>query len=404
MKSKPTRKRYGILLLLFISVVINYLDRTNISIAAGEMSLDLGLTKVQMGIIFGAFAWTYATLQIPGGIIVDLIKPRILYPIILSLWSLATIVQGFANSMLTLVGSRLSIGVFEAPSYPCNNKIVTNWFPNAERAGAIATYTSGQFIGMAFMAPLLVVIQDALGWRGLFIFSGVLGLIWAAVWYIFYRDPQNHPKANQAELDHIKNGGGMIESPEKKSKFKWSDLPIAFKYRKLWGVYLGQFCLGGVTIFFLTWFPNYLVEYRGLDFIKSGFLISIPYLAGFFGVLLSGFTSDYLIRKGKSPEIARKVPVLSGMLLSVIIIGANYTDNTFWVMFFLTLAFFFNGFASITWVFVFIGGLAFASVPVIIGYLAKDGNFTPALFFVAGMSILGFLSYTLLVGKVKRIE
>ncbi|CAN0594478.1 unnamed protein product, partial [Ectocarpus sp. 12 AP-2014] len=219
-------------------------------------------------------------------------------------------------------------------------------------------------------------------------------------------------------------GDGLVKtnnSSVEKTKFSWSDLAQAFKHRKLWGVYLGQFCVGSVSIFFLTWFPTYLVEYRGLDFIKSGFLASLPFLAAFAGVLLSGFTSDYLIKKGKSKEIARKAPVLCGLLLSVSIIGANFTDDTFYVILFMTLAFFGNGLASITWVFVslmapkhliglvggvfnLIGGLSAVVVPVVIGLLVKDGDFSPALYFIGAMTLLGFLSFLLIVGKVKRIE
>ncbi|MDF4220844.1 MFS transporter [Maribacter sp. M208] len=421
-KERIGKKRYNILVMIFITVVINYLDRTNISIAAGALKEELGINAIQMGYIFSAFGWTYSLLQIPGGIVADKVKSRILYPLIMVLWSLATLVQGLVNSFTALLGLRTSIGMFEAPSYPINNLIVTRWFPENERASAIATYTSGQFLGMAFLLPVLTLIQDALGWRGLFIVSGIIGLLWAAVWYFFYRDPQNHKKIGKAELSHIKDGGGLIVTKDKDDtqKFKWSDLANAFKYRKLWGLYIGQFCLGATTIFFLTWFPTYLVEFRGLDFIKSGFYASIPYLAAFFGVLLAGFTSDYLIKKGFTREVARKAPIITGMLLSIAIIGANYTENTTLIIVFLSIAFFGNGLASIAWIFVsliapknnigliggtfnFIGGLSAVVVPIVIGYLVQDGDFSPALFFIGALALLGLISYTFIVGKVERI-
>lgn len=411
------------LALVFITVVINYLDRSNISVAAFALKEELGLTTVQMGIIFSAFAWTYSTLQIPGGIMVDYVRPRILYPIILSLWSVATLIQGFISSLTAFIGCRAAIGVFEAPSYPANNKIVTSWFPENERASAIAIYTSGQYIGLAFLTPTLVLIQTSLGWRGLFIVSGLIGLVWALIWYFSYRDP-NNSKANQAELNYIVEGGGIVEglsATKAKQKFSWVDLKAAFVYRKLWGVYIGQFCLGSLFIFFLTWFPTYLVEYRGLDFIKSGFLASLPFLAAFVGVLLSGFTSDALVRKGYSNEIARKIPVLTGMLLSMAIVGANYTDSTFLIILFLSIAFFGNGLASITWVFVsllaptrligliggvfnLMGGLSAVVTPIVIGYLVEDGQFEPALFYIGILAFIGFCSYLFLIGKVERIE
>ena len=153
---------------------------------------------------------------------------------------------------------------------------------------------------------------------------------------------------------------------------------------------------------------------------QSGFLVSIPYLAAFIGVLVSGFISDLLTKKGYSVEVSRKTPIIIGMLLSTCIIGANYSDSTFLVILFLALAFFGNGLASIAWVFVsllapkeligltggafnFIGGLSGIIVPVVIGYLVEGGDFSPALFFIGAIALLGFISYTFIVSKVVRI-
>ncbi|MEM6806297.1 MAG: MFS transporter, partial [Bacteroidota bacterium] len=407
-----------------VSVVINYMDRSNISVASTAISKELELSSVQMGLIFSAFAWTYSTLQIPGGILVDRVKPRILYTVILSMWSLITLLQGFANSLASLLGFRMGIGFFETPSYPANNRIVTSWFPENERASAIAVYTSGQYIGLAFLTPTLVGIQVYLGWRGLFIISGLVGLLWAIIWYLFYRDPLDHKEVNREELEYISKGGGIVDmenKEEKQSKLSWKDFVQAFSYRKLWGVYIGQFCIGSCFIFFLTWFPTYLVEYRGMDFLKSGFLASLPFLAAFCGVLLSGFSSDFFIRKAYSPSAARKVPVIIGLLLSTSIIGANYTEDTSLIIFFMALAFFGNGLASITWIFVsslapkesigliggvfnFMGGSSAAIVPIIIGYLVQDGEFEPALLFIGSLALIGVFSYLFLVGKVERIK
>ncbi|BFM13287.1 MFS transporter [Simiduia litorea] len=403
----PKKNRYAVLALVFVSVVINYMDRTNISVASAALTEELALSSLQMGLIFSAFGWTYSLLQIPGGIAVDLIKIRLLYPIILFAWSLVTLLQGFISSFAGLIGARMAIGVFEAPSYPCNNKIVTDWFEPQERASAIAIYTSGQFIGLAFLMPLLTLIQGQFGWRGLFIISGIVGIVWATVWYLLYRDPEAAPTA---KTEHL--------APR---KFHPTDIVAVFKQPKLIGIFIGQFCLGGTLIFFLTWFPTYLVEYRGLDFIKSGFLASLPFLAAFVGVLVAGFLSDFLVRRHFSEEVARKAPVIIGLLLSTTIVGANFTDDTFWVITFLSLAFFGNGLASIAWVFVsllapkhlvglvggcfnFVGGLSAVVVPVVIGVLVSDGDFRPALFFIALLALTGCTSYLFLVGKIHTVE
>jgi MFS transporter, ACS family, D-galactonate transporter len=424
--AKPTRIRFRILALIFVCVVINYMDRTNISVAATAITDDLELTPVQLGILFSAFGWTYAALQIPGGILVDRFAPRVLYAFCLITWSLMTLLQGAAKGFAALFGLRLAIGVFEAPSYPINNRVVTSWFPDNERATAIAVYTCGQFLGLALITPVLVTVQHYLGWRGLFIVTGLTGIIWGLVWYLFYRNPTEHKAVNEAEINHIEKGGGLINrqttTPGKeKQKFEWSNLKKVFSYRKLWGIYIGQFAVNSTLWFFLTWFPTYLVKYRGLDFLKSGFLASAPFLAAFAGLLTSGLLSDYLLKKGVSVNIARKAPVIFGLLLSASIIGANYVDSTAWIIFFMALAFFGNGFATITWVFVstlapknligltggvfnFIGNLASVVIPIVIGYLAREGNFEPALFFIGTITVIGACSYIFIVGKIERIK
>lgn len=407
---KTGRKKFSILGLIFVSVVINYMDRTNIAVAASAISTDLELSKIQMGIIFSAFAWTYSLMQIPGGMVVDAVRTRILYPVILIAWSLATIVQGMVSSLSALVGSRMAIGVFEAPSFPANNKIVTLWFPEEERASAIAVYTSGQFIGLAFLMPVLAVIQHAYGWRGLFFISGAIGILWAVIWYVVYREPDEEKASSKPALPD-----------ERKTVVNLSNLRIAFSNRKLWGIYIAQFCLGGTQIFFLTWFPTYLEETRGLSIVKTGALASIPYLAAFCGVLLSGFTSDFLVRKGFSREFARKAPIIFGLFLSSSVIGANFASSTSEAIFFLSLSFFGSGLASIAWVFVsllapknmvglvggcfnFIGGLSAVIVPIAVGYLARNGDFRPALAMISMLALTGMLSYLFLVGKVEQIQ
>jgi len=423
----PTRKRYIVLALLFGCVWINYMNRTNISIAGTTMREDLGIDMVKMGLVYSAFSWTYGWLQIPGGALVDIFRTRRFYAIIMFLWSAVTVLQGFANSLFSLIGLRLSLGLFQAPSYPAHNKMVTRWFPTDERASAIAVYTSAQFVVLALMPPIFVYLLNTVTWRGLFIITGAISILGSLAMYLIYRDPKDHKSVSQEELDHIRSGGGLVDDgasshPENGiTKFNWADLLEAFKYRKLWGVYIGQFCLGSLFAFFLTWFPSYLKDTRGLTLQSMGWWATIPPIGAFFGVLLSGYISDKLIKRGVSASAARKLPVLCGMVLGSSIIGANYTDSTGVVIVFMTIALFGNGLASIAWVFIssiapihcmglvggvfnFIGNLAGISLPIIIGYLARNGNFEPGLIYIAIVSIIGFCSYLFLVGKVERIE
>jgi len=422
--AKPTRIRYQVLFLIFVNVVINYMDRSNLAVAASDIGKEFRFSSVQMGLIFSAFSWTYLLFQIPGGILVKRFAPRVLYAISLISWSLATVLQGFAKGFASLFGLRMMTGALEAPAFPINNRVVSSWFPIQERASAIAVYTSGQFLGLAFLMPVLSKIQLQAGWKGLFMITGLIGIVWGLVWYFFYRDPLQHKKANKAELDHIEKGGGILDNNRSdgntKRSFQWNDLREVLSHRKLWGIYLGQFAVNGALWFFLTWFPKYLVDYRGMDFIQSGYWASVPYLAAFAGVLSSGFLSDYLVRRGVPVARARKWPIIAGLLLSVSIVGANYVHTPGWIILFMSLSFFGVGFASITWIFVstlapkhliditggvfnFIGQLSGIVVPIVIGFLASGGNFAPALIFIAVLGALGACSYLFLVGNVERV-
>ena len=422
---RPTRSRYIIMVMLFITVVINYLDRSNLSIAAPALKDEFGLDTVHEGLILSAFGWTYAAMQIPGGWLVDRVSPRVLYAAALILWSAATFFMGFAGSFVILFVLRLAVGALEAPAYPINNRVVTTWFPEKERATAIGFYTSGQFVGLAFLTPVLAWLQHHYGWHMVFVSTGLLGIVWGVLWYLIYREPRQFKGANAAEIELIQKGGGVVDLDkrvtEKKAPFNWNDLGLVMSQRKLWGVYLGQFCLTSTLWFFLTWFPTYLVKYRGMDFIKSGFLASVPFLAAFIGVLCSGVLSDFLIRRGATVGLARKLPIILGLLISTSMIGANFTDSTPWVIFFLAVAFFGNGLASITWslvsalapvrllgltggVFNFVGNLSSICTPIVIGFLVSKDSFAPAIVYVSSLALLGALSYILLVGKVERIE
>ena len=420
---RPTRARSLIAVLLFISVVINYLDRANLSVAAPQLAKDLGLDDAQKGFILAAFGWTYAALQVPGGWLVDKIPPRILYPVAIGLWSLATVGLGFVGSLAGLIGLRLLVGALEAPSYPINSRVVTTWFPERERATAVGFYTSGQFVGLAFLSPLLYALQQACGWQMVFFVTGGIGIVWAAIWYLVYREPAEFRGANAAEISLIREGGGFVDLATKQKTqagFRWADLATVLSHRKLWGLYLGQFCLTSTLWFFLTWFPTYLVDFRGLDFIKAGLLGSVPFLAAFAGVNCSGILSDRLLRGGWSLGFARKLPIITGLLISASIVGANYVESPALVIFFLSLAFFGNGLASITWslvsaiaperllgltggMFNFVGNLASVGVPIVIGYLVKGGDFAPAITFIALTALSGAICYGLMVGKVERI-
>jgi MFS transporter, ACS family, D-galactonate transporter len=418
-----SNRRFLVVIMLFVIVVINFLDRTNISIVGPAVAGALHLDAVKMGFVFSGFGWTYALLQIPASRFVDRVHPRLLYFAVLGLWSLGTFALGLVSNFAMLLALRLVVGAFEAPSYSINNRVVATWFGENERAGAIGFYTSGQFVGLAFLTPLLSCIEVSYGWRAVFIFTGLIGLIWAIVWMAWYRDPKDFHGVNQAEIDWIAKHGGIPDLSQRivqNKKLMWLDLKAVLSRRKLWGIYIGQFGLVSTQWFFLTWFPTYLVTYRHLDFMKSGLLASIPFLGAFIGVLSGGFLSDWMLRRGVGISVARKVPIITGLLLSTSIVGANYVLSPISITAFFTCAFFGSGFASITWslvstiapenligltggVFNFVGNLGAIVVPVAIGVLIHGQDFTRPLIFVSVTALIGALSYLVLVGKIERI-
>lgn len=423
-QAKPTRRRYITLLMIFITVVICYVDRANLAVASAHIQQEFGISKAEMGYVFSAFAWLYTLCQIPGGWFLDRVGSRLTYFIAILGWSVATLLQGFASGLLSLIGLRAITGIFEAPAFPTNNRLVTSWFPEQERASAVGFYTSGQFVGLAFLTPLLIWIQELLSWHWVFIITGGIGIVWSLVWMKVYQAPSQSKGINQAELDYIRAGGAMVDGDapgEKKARVKLTaaDWKLVF-HRKLCGVYLGQFAVTSTLWFFLTWFPNYLTQEKHIAALTAGFMTTVPFLAAFVGVILSGMVADRLVRSGRSLGFARKTPIICGLLISTCIMGANYTNDPLWIMVLMALAFFGNGFASITWslvsslapvrligltggMFNFIGGLGGITVPLVVGFLAQDYGFAPALVYISAVALIGALSYILLVGDVQRV-
>jgi MFS transporter, ACS family, D-galactonate transporter len=423
---KPTRRRFKVMWMLFVCVVINYLDRSNLSIVAPRLTTDLHLTPVMLGTILAAFGWTYALFQVPASRFVDRVNPRTLFAVALALWSLATFFMGFVGTFIALIALRLTVGAMEAPAYPINNRVVTTWFPERERAGAIGFYTSGQFVGLAFLTPVLAWLEARYGWRFIFQFTGGIGVVWAVIWWILYRDPNHARGVNQAELRLIAEGGGIPDLSKKldESRAKagtfWKDLGFVLSKRKLWGLYLGQFGVVSVQWFFLTWFPTYLVNYKHIELAKAGLLASLPFMAAFIGVLTSGLFSDLLLRRGLGVTLARKIPLITGLVLASTIFVANWCDDPRLVIACMTVSFFGDGAACIGWslvstvaperligltggMFNFISNCGAFITPMVIGLLVRGNSFSLPLIFISSMGVMGICSFVFLVGKIERI-
>ncbi|TDK64117.1 MFS transporter [Bacillus salipaludis] len=418
---KQSKVRYLILTMLFIVTIINYIDRSALGIAAPVMREDLAFDAVKMGIAFSAFNWAYTIFNIPGGWLLDRFGARNVYGIALLLWSACTFFQGFITTLVGLFILRFLVGITEAPSFPGNSRLTTMWFPQHERGRAVSIYNSAQFFGLALFTPVMTWILKDFGWSHVFWVSGGAGIVMAILWFKFVREPYNHPRVNQAEIDYINSGGGLANE-EVKRKWKWSDVRLLLTNRQMAGIYIGQYAMNTIVWFFLTWFPTYLVEEKGLTLIQTGFAASIPYVGAFFGGLFGGFISDAILKRGKSLAVARKTPIIAGFLLSSSIVLANYTSNISIIIIIMTVSFFAKGMAGITWslvgdmapkelvgltggIFNTIGNTAGIVTPLVIGLIfAKTHSFNGALIFVASIMLIGALSYIFIVNKPERLE
>jgi len=416
---QPSRIRLVILALISLAVAVNYLDRAVIGIASPSIAASFHLSPVAMGVIFSAFSWSYFAAQVPGGLALDRFGARLVYLVAIAGWSLSTLLHATATGFLSLFGWRISLGLFEAPCFPAHSNIVGAWFPRKERARAIGVYTAAEYVALGFASPLLLWVLHSHGWRALFLISGVLGLIFVPLWWLLYREPAEHTGVNAAELTLIREGGGRVAGES--AAFTPSLLWALARHPQIIALCIGQFAVYSTFVFFLTWFPTYLATARHMAWIKLGFFASLPYLAGFFGILFAGWLSDFLLQRGTSLNSARKLPVIAGLLLASTIVLANYVESDALVVAILSLAFFAQAMSSSGWSVLseiappgtlgMVGSLFSAAAnlsgivtPLVIAAIYQQtGSFNWALAFVGGVAAAGAAAWIFFVGDLKPI-
>lgn len=429
---RMSRVRFVILAMLFIVTTINYADRATISIAGSAMQKELGIDAVSLGYIFSAFGWAYVIAQIPGGWLLDRFGSKRVYTFSILLWSLFTLAQGAVGFFTGLTAVvmvfclRFLVGAAEAPSFPANSRIVAAWFPANERGTAAAIFNSAQYAATVVFAPLMAWLVHMFGWHHVFIVMGVIGIAMAFVWKAFVHDPKDHPRVTRSEIEYIEAGGGLVNMDRAgASKAEGPNLGYVkqlLRNRMLMGVYIAQYCINALTYFFITWFPVYLVQARGMTILKAGFVASIPAVCGFIGGVLGGVLSDALLRRGASLSVARKVPIVLGMLLSMTMVICNYVDAQSIVVAVMALSFFGKGLGALGWavnsdtapkqiaglsgaLMNTFGNLSSITTPIAIGYIVNTtGSFNGALVYVGVHALIAIVCYLFMVGEIKRVE
>jgi len=331
--------------------------------------------------------------------------------------------MGFVQSLNGLILTRIGVGIFEAPCFPTNSRILAIWFPQHERARANGIYSFGQYVGLGFLSIPLFWITERLGWRGLFFVVGGFGVLFGLLWWWLYHNPADSATANQAELDYIEAGGGG-EYKGQPVTFEWRHVAALLRRRQILGASLGQFGGNSTQVFFVTWFPTYLVTARGMTFLQAGLMTALPFIGASIGVLLGGVLSDTILKRTGSANWARKLPIVGGLLLASTIVAANYVPagNDAAVILIMSIAFFGQGMTNLGWtvisdiapkpligltsgIFNFSANLAGIITPLVIGIAFQmTGSFVGPLIYIGVVALIGAVSYSVILGDIHRLD
>lgn len=431
-KNNKTHARYYILFMITLVLTLATGDRATLSVAGPEMQKELGISAVEIGYLFSAFSWAYVISMTPAGWVADKIGSKRAMFLGILLWSVMTVLMGLVSYITFVVPAllilRFLLGVCESPVGPSAGRIIAAWFPSQERGVAGAIFNSAQYASLAIFTPLMAWLCHAFGWDHVFIVMGVIGIVIAFCWSKFFHVPTKHPGINNEEMEYLKEGGALVELDtvtsvkDERKRAGLQEIAQLFKSRMLIGIFIGQYCISAITWFFMTWFPIYLVKERGMSILQAGFMASVPAICGLVGGILSGFFSDWLLRKTNNLSLARKVPITIGLTMSASMILCNYVGSEAMVMFLMSAAFFGKGFGSLGWavvadtapkeiigttggLFNSLGNVAGIITPVVIGYILQETNsFANALVFVGTHGIIAVCSYWFIVGKIERLK
>lgn len=399
---------------LFLIGVVNYLDRSALSIANTTIQKDLAISPMQMGVMLSAFSIAYAFSQLPLGALIDKLGSKLALGGSLVVWSVAQAAFGLFSSYGHLVGLRVLLGIGEAPVFPSAAKALSEWFDTQERGTATGWVWSSTCIGPCLAPPLLTVFMVHLGWRGMFILTGVMGLLLAVCWFKFYKSKAQYmAETGRAEPVPVQ----QVKAP----KVRWTSL---FKDRNTWGAFLGFMGVIYMIWLNLTWLPGYFEREHGLDLYRTAWVVSLAYLFGALGTIVAGKCCDRLVARGMRVLASRKLMVILGLLggaLFTLIVA--FTTNVVACVILLCLTMFFINISSATaWMIVntivpservasfgsiqnFGGYLAGSIAPILTGFsVQQSGSFSSAFVISAVVAACSAFAYFALLKEPQAPE
>ncbi len=395
------RKTWIVVTLLFFAAAINYVDRGSLSVAAPRLIEELSLSPVQMGFLLSAFFWSYTAFQLLAGWMADRYPVRWVFTAGFFIWSVATMASGFAGGLLSLAVLRFLLGVGESVAFPCYSKVISAGFAIDRRGLPNSLLDAGTKLGPAIGILVGSLLVANYGWRIMFIALGLGSLLWLVPWMIWA--PRPGPRT-------IAPGTGVT-------------MGTIVRRKDAWGTFLGNFCYTYSYYFLLTWLPSYLVKERHVSLAAMGILGSIPFWGSAVSAVVCGWASDRWIRRGGSPTTVRKTFVVSGLLLSTIMVPAALVKDLSLSIALLSVAYIaFGMYASNHWAITqtlagpaaagkwtglqnTVGNLSGIIAPIVTGVIVtRTGSFYWAFVSPAVLAVAGVACYLLLVGEVAPVD
>ncbi len=317
-----SRVRWTICALLFLATTVNYIDRQILALIKQFLDHDLGWTNEQFGLVNSAFQGAYAVGLLAFGWFVDKYGTKIGYAVSIAAWSLAAMGHALVGSVAGFFTARVALGVSEGGNFPSAIKAVAIWFPKRERAFATAIFNAGANVG-AIVAPATIpFIAYSLGWRAAFIFAGIAGLLWLAVWIPLYDTPERRKRVSEAELALIRSD--KDEEQTARAPMGWIR---SLRYPQTWSFLVAKFITDPIWWFFLIWLPDYFNTTRGLDIKKSWVYLVTIYAIVTVLSIIGGWLTGYLVRRGWSVTRARKTGMFIFALCVLPILAATHVGN-----------------------------------------------------------------------------
>jgi sugar phosphate permease len=406
---RPTGVRYRVLGLTVAVYMITYIDRVAISTAAPSLESEFGFSLITMGWIFSVFQIGYALFQIPGGWLGDRFGPRRALAGIVIWWSLFTALTAGMWSAASMIICRFLFGVGEAGAFPIATRSLSRWMLPTERGLSQGLTHGGARLGGAVTPVIAVFVIARFGWRAAFLMSALLGLVWAVVWLVYYRDqPAEHPDVNDAERRLIGDALGAGTQAGKGVAIPWARL---LGNSQIWTLSLMYFCYAYSIGIFLTWFPKYLSAARGFSLMEMGFYASLPLVFGVIGDFAGGWISDRLLARSGDARMARRLVAVIGFFLAAVtiplavlshdplvsvawfclaVLGLELTVGVSWAV---TLDIGGDYAGSVSSVMNTFGNIGGATASAVTGYIVSAVGWNAAFFVLGALSLLGGLLY-----------